>query len=544
MKKIALLIPIVLVLTSCNFDGYETLNSTGSSKTTEEKTSESSTNETTVPSTEETTSFLSTESSTTNSTEINSDVLIGSDLYDSFWAETSKISLKLEFYNDSLKFLSSYGAETNSPQAEVYFPANLTITLNDTKYYYNEVGVRTKGNVFSRSELFSDGKLNGSEIHFKINVSETFSDATMYKGELQKFYHSWTDEAKLAERDSRTLAGMGKIDIKYNRSNDPTFLRQAFGFKLYRDYGILAPNIALADTTVIHNGSDIAIHDTYQILESIDKKFLKKRLGKDASKGDLYKLGWTNVGSDFSTDGTIKLDSNGNYVADYKIGVEDKLNNKYYPYDLKTNETSSTHQSLVNLIKVINEDATKVTPSNLGDYLNLENFATVEAIAYIVGSPDDLRNNYNNTYLYFNNVDNKAYFIPYDIDQSFGYTAKDMTSFWPTTNKKHGYSSNDSNSYITMALYWKTLLVSDGGSEGNNYASRFPSSAVSKAKYKEILYNIKDSGKLTLNYFNNYINQFPLCIGKNSQNDSFTDIDTYFKAKINQITSDTRLASY
>ena len=53
------------------------------------------------------------------------------------------------------------------------------------------------------------------------------------------------------------------------------------------------------------------------------------------------------------------------------------------------------------------------------NYMNVDNFLRYSALCWVFGLPDDLRNNYNNYYLYFDKED-KALFIPYDNDRCLG----------------------------------------------------------------------------------------------------------------------------
>ena len=52
----------------------------------------------------------------------------------------------------------------------------------------------------------------------------------------------------------------------------------------------------------------------------------------------------------------------------------------------------------------------------------MDNFLKFEAVSYFLGNPDDLRNNYNNYYIYFNKSTGKMIFIPYDLDRCLGVT--------------------------------------------------------------------------------------------------------------------------
>ena len=52
--------------------------------------------------------------------------------------------------------------------------------------------------------------------------------------------------------------------------------------------------------------------------------------------------------------------------------------------------------------------------------VDVDNFLRFAAVSYFMGNPDDLRNNYNNCYVYFLKSSGKAVFIPYDFDRCLG----------------------------------------------------------------------------------------------------------------------------
>lgn len=553
-NKLLLLLPLAVILSSCTlYNSHESsepsVNTTEGPTTVEPTSADSTgTDETTTDETSEpvtTSDPVTSSNQDTSSTEIieGEDVVLDEKLYDEFWAETSTTDFKLDFKGNTLEYLSRYGSNTNSPEAEVYFPADLYITLNGNNYVYHDVGVRTKGNVYSRYELFNDGNYNGNRIHFKISFNETFDDELLYKDDTAKFKVDWTGkDIERTTRDERTLCGMKKLDLKFNKDNDPIFLRQAYASKLLREHNLMASRVGLVDLKIQVDGSKL-FEDIYQSIEVINKQFLKKRLSKSAAKGDLYKCGWTDTGADLCPEGAIKLNESGEYAADYKIGVEDKLENKYYIYDLKTNETKSKHESLVNLIRVLDENNTvEKYEEDLENALDLEYFAVQQAVSYVIGSPDDLRNNLNNTYIYFNSDNKKAYILPTDFDQCLGINVGNAGNFWPTTTKFQGYKSGQG--YLYQPLYWKTILVSDGSDTANYYSSKWPSLSLTKEIYKNTLYSLAESELLTKEYFMSYIEQFPYHISTNSQNSNFMDIGDYFNLIKSQILGDTRLANY
>ena len=513
-----------------------------------------------LDSSESETSDIETLGSSSSYSSSSEDVILSDALYEEFWNPASNIEVKLDFYNDSLIYLDNYGGtDPNTAKADIYFPADLTLTLNNKTYFYKEVGVRKKGNT-SRSMIFDNGKYNGGTLHYKIDFHETFSDASIYKGEIAKFYHDWTgDVGGYKIRDDRLFAGMEKIDLKYNRIGDPTFLREVYARHLFRSSGIISPNGTLGKTVVVHNGTQVVCNQNYQFLEVIDKKLLRHFLTKEESQGDLYKLGWGSLGdgtwegANFAEKGAVVQDNNGNYVAGYTIGVEDKFNNEYFIYDLKTNKKTTSNSSLVNFIHILNKKYSDYGNStdyyaDLEGILDLEYFAKYEAICFFLGNPDDVRNNHNNAYIYFNPVNNLAYFIPYDFDQCLGFLPRgdDLTTYWPTTTKYQGYYRYNNAEIMDMALYYKTILIdSNDNDDIRTYSSQWPSSSVSKSFYKETLYSFKTDERFTSSYFNNFLKQFVYASSySDKQQGSFIKLSTWIEKKLSSIDSDERLSTY
>ena len=67
------------------------------------------------------------------------------------------------------------------------------------------------------------------------------------------------------------------------------------------------------------------------------------------------------------------------------------------------------------------------------------------ALAWVVGNPDDLRNNANNTYFYFNSYNDRFSIIPYDDDRCFGILKDwpvDMSTLPADSTRMGGMSFN------------------------------------------------------------------------------------------------------
>ena len=344
--------------------------------------------------------------------EISDEMALFNDLFD----YNNHISLKLDISNSELKKIQK-DYETYSSKGSkspIYRMADLIVTITKpdgtkNEYTIEQVGVRMKGNT-SRTSFYSDNKGMYNLIHFKISFQETFDDAAYYGSDAL----TWTDSAARKARKNRTFATLEKIDLRWNRNDDTTYIRENYAYDLYREFGVLAPHTNLTSVDV---GNDHA--GVWVMYEPIDKIFLEKNLPESALGGDLYKLGWTSEGATFT--------SFSNY------GVEDEDAGKFYVYDLKTNKKTSTHESLKNLINTIKSSS--VTKDKFASVVDIENFMYYCAVSYIIGNPDDLRNNYNNSYIYFRPDTGKMIVIPYDMDRGLGVNT------WNPTG--HGMTKED-----------------------------------------------------------------------------------------------------
>ena len=311
------------------------------------------------------------------------------------------ISLKLDISKSELKKIQQDYEKYSSmgSKSPIYRMANLIVTItepngNVMEWTIEQVGVRMKGNT-SRTSFYSDSDGMYNLVHFKISFQETFDDAEYYGSDAL----TWTDSAARKARKNRTFATLEKIDIRWNKNDDPTYIRECYAYDLYREFGVLAPHTNLASVDIRNDHAGVWV-----IYEPIDKIFLEKNLPAEAIGGDLYKLGWTNEGATFTS------------FSSY--GVEDEDNCKFYTYDLKTNKKTSDHSSLKNFINTIKSGA--ATKSSIEAILDIENFMNYCAVSYMIGNPDDLRNNYNNSYIYFRADTGKMIVIPYDMDRGLG----------------------------------------------------------------------------------------------------------------------------
>lgn len=364
-------------------------------------------------------------------------------LYQQLFDPNNKIELNLDMPAAELKKLQDdydkyRGFGSKSP---IYRMGTLTIKITTsagtTTYRINEVGARMKGNT-SRTDFYNSNDGIYKYIHLKLDFQETFDDKTYY-GSSAKV---WTNEEDREDRKDRTFAALEQLEMRWNKCYDPTYLRETYAYALYRSEGVIAPltNLCSFDWSNNHMG-------VYTIVEPVDKVFLEKRFEGDDADGDLYKCGWTNQPANLTNTGSI--------------GIEDEDKGKFYVYDLKNNKKTSTHAALKNFITRLNSPT--LTKEELAKLVDLDSFISYAAVSYFVGNPDDMRNNYNNYYLYFVPSTGKCVVIPYDFDRCFGLTyewnptGNGVTQDDPFTDRLAA-SDNNGGQGQKNPLYLKTVV--------------------------------------------------------------------------------------
>lgn len=333
-------------------------------------------------------------------------------VYSALFDERSLVSVKIDMSDSEWKKLSDdCDKYRKSPIYRYADSVILTIQSGGVKheYYYDEVGVRLKGNT-SRRKFYGDNGFYAS-VNFKLSFKQTFDDEDEYASDEIK---TWDDKSARDARKDRRFATMEKIDVKWNSTADDTYVKELFALKLFRDNGIAAQNATLCTMSARNKDKEFLNMGIYKLYEPVDEAFLTRRF-PDADDGDLYKCTWgSGVGSDFTS-------------AVGTIGVEDELKNEFYTYDKKTNKKkdASGKRDFSSMIDFIN--GVNAPEDNFASLMDLDYFARFEAVNYLLGNPDCIRNNRNNFYMYFRPSDGKAIFIPYDYDRCLGIASWNPT---------------------------------------------------------------------------------------------------------------------
>ncbi len=429
------------------------------------------------------------------------------------------IKISIDISNEELNKLNNDYVNNNK---ESYRICNLNIEMNGLLFHYEEVGIRQKGNT-SRGEVINeDGTLNLR--HYKLNFTATFDD------EYREDKKIWDDDKALKYREDRNFFGIEKINIRWNRNQDKTYLKEYYAYEIYRNNNVLAPHSNLVNVEMKINNKTENL-GVYLAVEDIDKSFIKRNIEKQYTKGDLYKLGWSNVGA------TLDNLDDSLFGKEKQIKENDSFKQINYVYDLKTNKKTSNHEQIKMFIsKVISTDT-----SNYFDFLNTDTYydsvINYLAISYLLSDPDDLRGNANNTYVYFLSDIDKLIFIPTDNDRAFGSTGGSN----PTGNygvlttpfdNNAGYMQNKSLFFI------KSIFVNGNNKIKEDYLNSINNIINNKwlnietfnAYYSKALNNYKNNIILGSNVNFNQV-PFSLEEEKNINGNDNLSIEIYFKYK-------------
>ena len=320
------------------------------------------------------------------------------ELYSQLFDLNNKITIQIDMPDAELQKLQDdyYHYNSFGSKSPIYRMGTLVLTIQTAAgpvpYRMQEVGVRMKGNT-SRTDFYNETDGIYKYIHLKLDFQETFDDEDDYSDDAK----AWDDEDLRDARKDRTFAGLESLEMRWNKCYDQTYLKETYAYELYRSEGVMAPltNLCSFDWSGVHMG-------IYTIVEPVDKIFLERRLPEQEQGGDLYKCGWP-----------------ANFTSPDSIGVENENKGEFYVYDLKTNKKTSDHSALKNWITELNYST--MTKEHLAQLVEMDSFLSYAAVSYFLGNPDDLRNNYNNFYLYLK-PDGKAVIIPYDLDRCLGIT--------------------------------------------------------------------------------------------------------------------------
>ena len=280
--------------------------------------------------------------------------------------------------------LSAYDADnatTKQIHADLKFVKGAEVTS------VSNIGLRLKGNVYSRKRPQSASSGRFKHVHYQLNLGK------------------WVKE----DDGTQSIHGAQKICLKWFK-DDPSYVREILVYNLLKDAGVWTASYNHYCRLYISvAGAEEKYLGIYDMIEHLDKQYLKSRKKLfGSSKGFLWKL---RGGVSFSK-------TNDNMGADLDDGKE-------YKYELKTGTDSLdlAKKQLNNFISNYNSLIGQGFHNWIGEHMDVPLFLRTYAVMVCCGLWDDYWNNGNNCYCYFNSTDPenyKFYFIPYDCDNSLG----------------------------------------------------------------------------------------------------------------------------
>ena len=285
------------------------------------------------------------------------------------------------------KLLSYY--DQNS-QNEEYIVSGFKLKQGADSTLLDSIGIRLRGNTSRRRPEGSTGQPHSSfspdwhHAHFALSFSKY--------------------------RKKQRYAGVEKTNLKWFK-DDPNYVREVYCYDLFHRFGVWsAPKASYCRLNIsINEDKKPAYFGVYAMIESIDEDFIAKRSDHWGSTlGFLWKC-------------TYMAD----FVGKTSIGIEevylDASLSKSFAYDLKTRkkEVTTAKTQLTTFIDNLNAKTGTDFETWVGQNVDVDLLLRAYAVNVMVGMWDDYWVNGNNYYIYFD-AKGKAYFIPYDYDNTLG----------------------------------------------------------------------------------------------------------------------------
>jgi spore coat protein H len=179
---------------------------------------------------------------------------------------------------------------------------------------------------------------------------------------------------------------------------DPSLMREALGFALFRAAGVPAPRTAYAEITFNVPGlyTD-ARGGTYTLIENVNKQFLKNAL--PPGTGLLFKPEGTRGGV------TSRGDSWSQYTSTFRPDRE---------------ATPEEQKRVIEFANLVSQPEAALFREKIGTYLDVDEFLRYIAVNSFLVNWDSYLTGNHNYYFYLDPKDNKVRFIPWDLDLSSG----------------------------------------------------------------------------------------------------------------------------
>lgn len=285
-----------------------------------------------------------------------------------------------------------------------------------TAQYMPGVGFHIRGNSFSRKRPESGGGPHNPaaslvRAHFKIKFNEQFDEDESAYGPPSK------DIPEQSLYKGRTFRGVRSLNLKFNK-NDPTYMREVFSYDLFRRVGVHTLRQAYTRLYIQIGDEPERYVGVYLMGEHLDKAWAKRRFEENSY---LFKCLYQQYGpadlSDGDRDHNADTGSIGEEITDPEFFGD--VWSEYRPaYDLKTkdDEFLLAEDKLNDLIELLNGNPSQ---AQLEAAIDIPTLLKAQAVNVFLGMWDDYWRNGNNYYLFFDEISEKWFFVPYDYDITF-----------------------------------------------------------------------------------------------------------------------------
>lgn len=311
--------------------------------------------------------------------------------YDYVWDDDAipevHLDVRLGEWN---RLLALYDANSFTTQ---YVMASITFTKDGETTVVDSVGLRLKGNTSRRRPEGRSG-----EIHVRNNTDWHHA-------------HFGVNLRKYIDDDAHTIQGIRKLHLKWFK-DDPAYVREIFCYELFKRAGVWTAARDNYCRLWIHveGDSQEAYYGVYELLEPIDKRYLKDRKDRfGSSNGYLWKCRNAAAGLN-NPDGDIWYD-------------DDSDDRHAYTLETQTEEFDSARVQLIDFMNKLNSLNDNDFYTWIQEVTDIDLLLKTYAVNVAVGMWDDYWNNANNYYIYFNArglSGYKFFFIPYDYDNTLG----------------------------------------------------------------------------------------------------------------------------
>jgi spore coat protein H len=229
----------------------------------------------------------------------------------------------------------------------------------------------------------------------------------------------------------RAFFGLTKLNLN-NNAMDPSQLREALAYHVFRDSGLPAGRTAFARVFLTVPGKyDRTFAGLYTVVEQVDARYLKTHCG---AKGGLllkpeHLPGLPYFGDDWGA---------------YTNQVE-----------VKTAVTASESRRFIDLVKCINLADDARFQASVGDYLEADQFLRFLALEGLLANMDSPLMTGHNYYLYLHPQTRKFLWLPWDLNEAFG-------GFFPAGNAREQSDLSVDHPFTSVNRLAERLLQSPG----------------------------------------------------------------------------------